>query len=149
MYKHQYMSAIQAPSSEASTVYNSYKNLGVLNQAFVFYIPVYSNMPSSKCQLPAYSGNPNSYLKSLTVSGGGQNLLLTPTFKYDTTTYDIVVGSNVSQVNIGANAVSAYAKGISGTGTYNLNPGMNTLKVTCTAGNGTTTTYTLNISRAQ
>lgn len=149
LYKHQYMSAIQAPSSEASTVYNSYKNLGVLNQAFVFYIPVYSNMPSSKCQLPAYSGNPNSYLKSLTVSGGGQNLLLTPTFKYDTTTYDIVVGSNVSQVNIGANAVSAYAKGISGTGTYNLNPGMNTLKVTCTAGNGTTTTYTLNISRAQ
>ncbi len=149
LYKHQYMSAIIAPSSEASTVYNSYKNLGVLNQAFVFYIPVYNNMPSSKCQLPGFAGNPNSYLKSLSVTGGGQNLLLTPTFKYNTTTYDIVVGSNVSQVNISGSSVSAYAKGISGTGTYNLNPGMNTFKVTCTAGNGTTTTYTLNISRAQ
>lgn len=149
LYKHQYMTGIQAPSSESVSIYNSYKSMGVLNKQFVFYIPVYNNMPSTACQLPAYSGNPNSYLKSLTVTGGGKNLLLTPTFNYQTTTYDLVVSSDVTQITIGASSVSSYAKGISGTGTYNLNTGLNTFKVTCTAGNGTTTTYTLNISRAQ
>ena len=149
LYKHQYMTGIQAPSSESVTIYNSYKNMGILNKAFVFYIPVYNNMPSTACPMPSYSGNPNSYLKSLTVSGGGQSLLLTPTFNYKTTTYDLVVGGNVSQVTINASAVSAYAKGISGTGTYSLKNGVNTFNVTCTAGNGTTTTYTINVSRAQ
>lgn len=148
LYKHQYMSAIFAPTSESSTVYNSYKNMGVLNEAFVFYIPVYYNMPATACQMPAPGGNPNSYLKALSVQGGGRDWMLTPTFKYNTTTYDLVVDSGVSQVTINASSVSAYAKGISGTGTFNLNPGLNTFKVTCTAGNGTTTTYTLNISRA-
>ena len=149
LYKHQYMTGIQAPSSESVSIYNSYKNMGVLDKQFVFYIPVYNNMSASACQLPAYSGNPNSYLKALTVTGGGKNLLLTPTFNYKTTTYDLVVPAGVSQVTISASSVSAYAKGISGTGTYNLNTGLNTFNVTCTAGNGTTTTYTLNISRAQ
>ena len=148
LYKHQYMSAIFAPTSESSTVYNSYKNMGVLNEAFVFYIPVYYNMPAAACQMPAPAGNPNSYLKALSVQGNGRDWMLTPTFKYNTTTYDLVVDGSVRQVTINASSVSPYAKGISGTGTFNLNPGLNTFKVTCTAGNGTTTTYTLNISRA-
>ena len=148
LYKHQYMSAIFAPTSESSTVYNSYKNMGVLNEAFVFYIPVYYNMPAAACQMPAPAGNPNSYLKALSVQGNGRDWMLTPTFKYNTTTYDLVVDGSVRQVTINASSVSPYAKGISGTGTFNLNPGLNSFKVTCTAGNGTTTTYTLNISRA-
>ena len=106
-------------------------------------------MPSTPCAMQSYSGNPNSYLKSLTVTGGGKNLLLTPTFNYKTTVYDLVVPANVSQVSISGFAVSAYAKGVSGTGTFSLKSGVNTFYVTCTAGNGTTTTYTINISRAQ
>ncbi len=149
LYKHQYMTGIQAPTSESVTIYNSYKKMGVLDKAFVFYIPVYNNMPSTPCAMPSYSGNPNSYLKSLTVTGGGKNLLLTPTFNYKTTVYDLVVPANVSQVSISGFAVSAYAKGVSGTGTFSLKSGVNTFYVTCTAGNGTTTTYTINISRAQ
>lgn len=147
LYRHQYMGAVHATTSEASIVYNSYSNLNVLNNAIVFYIPVYNNMPSSACTLPAKSGNPNSYLKSLTVTANGTNRLLTPTFSYDTTTYDLVVESNISQITIGATSVSVYAQGVTGTGTVNLQQGMNTFTVTCTAGNGTTTTYTLRISR--
>ena len=90
LYKHQYMSAIFAPTSESSTVYNSYKNMGVLNEAFVFYIPVYYNMPAAACQMPAPAGNPNSYLKALSVQGNGRDWMLTPTFKYNTTTYDLL-----------------------------------------------------------
>ena len=44
LYLNQYMTNIEAPSSEGSITYNTYKALGLLNSAFTFYIPVYSNM---------------------------------------------------------------------------------------------------------
>ena len=47
LYMHYYMANMQAPSSEASTAYNAYKELGLLDSAFVFYIPVYNNMNAS------------------------------------------------------------------------------------------------------
>lgn len=44
MYVHYYMANLGAPSSEAAIAYNSYKASDLLNDAYVFYIPVYSNM---------------------------------------------------------------------------------------------------------
>ena len=44
MYVHYYMANLGAPSSEASTTYNSYKNNNLLESPFAFYIPVYKNM---------------------------------------------------------------------------------------------------------
>ena len=44
LYTHQYMTNIAAPSSEAKTTYKSYKDLGIIDNVFVFYIPVYNNM---------------------------------------------------------------------------------------------------------
>lgn len=149
LYRHQYMTNVQAPASEAQTVYTAYKNYNALNGKLVFYIPVYNNMPSSACALPAKTGNPNSYLKSLTVKGtSGNNFVLTPTFEYNKTSYTIVVANSVSSVTVGGAAVSSYAKGVSGTGSYNLAVGKNTFNVTCTAGNGSKTTYTINITRS-
>lgn len=45
-YQHQYMQNLTAAVSEAKTTYNSYKSMGILEDAYVFYIPVYKNMPS-------------------------------------------------------------------------------------------------------
>ena len=45
VYEHQYMQNIQAPKSEATTTKKMYTNAGSLNNAFVFRIPVYNNMP--------------------------------------------------------------------------------------------------------
>lgn len=45
-YQHQYMQNLTAAASEAKTTYNSYKSMGILEDAYVFYIPVYKNMPS-------------------------------------------------------------------------------------------------------
>lgn len=45
-YQHQYMQNLTAAASEAKTTYNSYKSMGILGDAFVFYIPVYKSMPS-------------------------------------------------------------------------------------------------------
>ena len=47
LYLHQYMTNIAAPSSESRSTYTTYKNLGLLDTAFEFYIPVYSNMDES------------------------------------------------------------------------------------------------------
>ena len=47
VYSHQYMTNIAAPSSEAKSTYNSYNKLGILGNAYIFYIPVYNNMDNS------------------------------------------------------------------------------------------------------
>jgi beta-N-acetylglucosaminidase len=47
MYVHYYMANLQAPTSESSTVYNSYKKANLLDSPFVFNIPVYKNMSSN------------------------------------------------------------------------------------------------------
>lgn len=49
---HQYMENIHAPSSEAKTSYNAYKNNGLLEVPLVFSIPVYLNM-ADKYDSPA------------------------------------------------------------------------------------------------
>lgn len=45
-YSHQYMTNLTGAASEANTTYNTYKNMKVVDDAYVFYIPVYKNMPS-------------------------------------------------------------------------------------------------------
>lgn len=47
LYEHQYMQNIQAPASESASTKKMYASVGSLNSAFVFKIPVYSNMPSA------------------------------------------------------------------------------------------------------
>ena len=55
-----------------AAAYNEGRKLGQgyadKQQAFVFRIPVYSGMPASAVTFTA-SGNPNNYLKSLSVTG--------------------------------------------------------------------------------
>ena len=60
------MTNVMAPSSEARTTYKSYYATGILDSKFVFYIPVYNNMPSST-SLPS-KGNPNNYLSNLVIN---------------------------------------------------------------------------------
>ena len=43
-YTYEYMSNIMAPSSESSSIYNSYNTNGKLNDAYTFKIPVYNSM---------------------------------------------------------------------------------------------------------
>lgn len=46
-YTYEYMTNIMAPSSESSSIYNSYKNNGKLNDAYAFKIPVYNSMTAN------------------------------------------------------------------------------------------------------
>lgn len=50
-YQHQYMQNLTAAASEAKTTCNSYSKMGILDDSFVFYIPVYKNMPSQSSKV--------------------------------------------------------------------------------------------------
>lgn len=52
LYTHQYQANIQAPQAESRKIYNSYSELGMLNNAINFVIPVYENMPKTVSELP-------------------------------------------------------------------------------------------------
>ncbi|MGM9538567.1 MAG: Ig-like domain-containing protein, partial [Candidatus Onthomonas sp.] len=45
LYSHQYMSAIYAVAAEATKTYNAYDKVDAVDNAFLFYIPVFDNMP--------------------------------------------------------------------------------------------------------
>ena len=47
LYTHQYMGNLRAPWSEAKISFNAYNNAGILENAYVFAIPVYNNMNDS------------------------------------------------------------------------------------------------------
>lgn len=142
LFGHQYMTNVQAPASEARTIYNAYRSNGLINAALVFKIPVYNNMPAQAVTKPADSGSPNHWLSSLTVSG----CTLTPSFSGGTTEYSIIVGNEISSVTVSATTVNSKAS-ISGTGTVNLSVGTNTVPITVTAQNGDKRTYTITIVR--
>ncbi len=143
LFSHQYMTNVQAPASECLTNYNAYKNNNLLSSSMVFEIPVYKNMPGTACSKPADSGNPNNWLKSLSVDGYS----LTPSFAVNATTaYSLIVPESVESINLSASTVNSKAT-ISGTGTINLALGTNRVTITVKAQNGNIRTYTLTVVR--
>lgn len=140
LYGHQYMSNLTAAYTEGRKLGQGYTDK---QQAFVFRIPVYKSMPSSAVTFTA-TGNPNNYLKNITVAGQS----LTPGFKSDTTKYSLVVENTVSSISVNATAVAATSS-ITGTGTKKLNVGTNTINVKCKSASGSTRTYKLTVVRKE
>ena len=52
VFWHQYMQNIRSPYFEARSVYNTYDKRGLLDQPFIFRIPVYNNMSSRAAVAP-------------------------------------------------------------------------------------------------
>jgi len=57
-YSHQYMTNILAPKSEAVTMSEAYSDTVKKNTALVFKIPVFKNMPASRCECPTGNSTP-------------------------------------------------------------------------------------------
>ena len=150
----QYMQNITAPVTETRNVYNLYKSLDVLDETFVFRIPVYEDMPETACPMPEIKyGNPNYKLKELKVTGTNMegakvDVALTPTFDMDTDTYSAIVPYEVDKINISATAIAGTST-VSGTGVHELKVGENTIEVICKSEFGTTKTYKVNITRKE
>ncbi len=124
-YSHQYQTNIQAPAIEGNQTYNSYKSSDVLNQTFIFEIPVYNSMPEST-SLPK-SGDTNNNLKSL----NADSYKLTPEFDADILEYEVQVPLELEKINITATAQSDKAN-VSGTGEYELQDNETYITITVT-----------------
>ena len=141
-YTHQYMTNVQAPSSEGNSAYNSYKKASMLAQSFVFEIPVYNNMPDAT-SLPN-SGDNNTNLKSLEMV----DYTLSPSFDKDVLTYEVYVPPIINEITINAEAESEKSN-VTGNGTITVNDGESNIKVTVKAENGETKNYIITIKREE
>ncbi len=141
LYTHQYMTNVQAPSSEGSIRRRSMTQ-EALDSELVFTIPVYKEMPQAVAPKPTTTGNNNNFLHTLSVEGQA----LTPSFDRYTAFYSLQVGSGISQVTIHAERSDGGAT-VNGGGTVNLAPGENNIPITVTATSGKTRTYTVSIFR--
>ena len=138
-FEHQYQTNIQAPMIEGNSVYKSYNESKILDSSFVFYIPVYSNMPSAT-SLPA-TGNPNNYLKSLSINGSSVG-----DFDGGVTNYNYYVKAGTNSVTISAAPVNSNAS-IGGTGYVSLTSDNTQHDITVKAQNGDIRVYKINIIR--
>ncbi|SCP99798.1 dockerin type I domain-containing protein [Anaerobium acetethylicum] len=141
LYRHQYMTNIQAPTSESTKMKKAYTDFNA--SAITFIIPVYKNMPDIAAEKPTKDGSPNNVLASLVVDGYS----LTPYFEKFTEDYSLIVPSDVNSVQIGATAVATSGASIKGVGVKELQPGENKIDIQCTAENGDVRNYTITIIR--
>lgn len=138
LYSHQYMTNVMAAISEGSSLGKAYADK---NQAFVFRIPVYLNMPKKAVSFTD-TGNPNNWLSRITIDGCS----LTPAFQGAVTSYSLVVPEDVTSINVKAAAVAPKSV-ITGTGKYDLSHGSNTITITCTSQSGVSRDYTIQVAR--
>ena len=138
---HQYMQNITAHYSEASSTYNSYESQdGYKNFNYIFYIPVYANMPEST-SLPKL-GSPNNYLKTLTVDGSNVS-----SFDGAKTEYIYTVAEGTDSVYIDATKVNSNAS-VRGIGNITLDSDNKQIPIVVTAQNGDVKTYNLTIKKS-
>lgn len=138
LYKHQYMTNIQGAASEAERLSKAYSS--VKDSALEFQIPVYNNMPETACAAPVGDGSPNNKLSSLSAEGYS----LTPSFGKDTESYNLIVNTSVSSIQVNAAAADSKAS-VSGAGSIPLNGSTTDIAITVTAENGSARTYTLHV----
>ena len=140
-YYHQYMANVRGVASSAITTKNSYKNMNIIDLPIVFEIPIYAGIPE-KTSLPA-SGNPNNWLKTLTVNGTSVT-----NFDSEETTYSVTMPTGTKSITLGATTINANAK-IKGTGTIELIENQTIANIIVTAQNGSTKTYTITINKPE
>lgn len=81
LYGHQYMQNIQAPTSEASGIYSSYKaifNNDLTNTSFNFVIPMYKNISRTISRYPSSSTYVSQNAQLADSTGWGVNIRQTP-----------------------------------------------------------------------
>ncbi len=148
-YWHQYMTNIAAAQSEATIQRTRYDNMGYLDTAFSFRIPIYANMPDEIAPMPPQTGSPNNYLQGLSVEGYSLNpsFDLRQTLETGIASYRFNVPEGVDSVKIAASAVSPNATVSGNLGEQSLFYGENTFLIYCTAPNGQIREYTVRVFR--
>lgn len=104
LYSHQYMTNVAAPSSESKIAYSTYQNLGIINEAFTFYIPVYENMSATIYNNGSgATGDNSTNTSNMSIS----SIVTSSGYKYESGTISkIPLGTDVSSVISSLQAIS-------------------------------------------
>lgn len=135
---HQYMQNVSAPVTEGNMLYKAYKtDSNYKNANFEFFVTVWPEQ-TVETSLPN-PGNPNNWLKNLTVNGA-----TVPGFDSAKTDYSITVLASTESVDVDYVKV-ANTSSVIGSGRINLTGDETKVNLEVTAGNGNKRTYTLTI----
>ncbi len=152
---HQYMTNLEDPKSQSSIIYQIYSNINILSSPFVFYIPIYNDMPE-KTELPKL-GNPNNWLTSLSYSIDGKETSVS-NFNGNTTEYTITVPNYINNITINSTTVArtSYVSIDKSNSVLKstskqvaLPSNENVFEIVVTAANGNTKTYTLTVIKEE
>lgn len=136
---HQYATNIADTYGKAQNLSKNYA--GLKDAELDFMIPVYKNMPTSACDLPAKTDKLNNYyINQISISGPGTSTSLTPSFNKFTYDYTLNVwdDTNISvNVPTGASYVSASS--------FKLNVGQNRVVLTVKSESGYTNDYVISV----
>lgn len=141
LFAGQYMTNVHAPSTEGLSTYNSYKKNNILDNKYVFTIPVYLNMPDST-SLPNI-GNTDNSLSSIKINGN-----LINNFDSDVISYTQYVDKNSSSVNLSATPTISTSY-ISGTGEIQLNNDTTVVNIIVTSESGDSKTYNITFIKVE
>ncbi len=135
---HQYMQNVSAPVTEGNMLFKAYKtDSNYKNANFEFFVTVWEEQ-TTETSLPN-SGNPNNWLKNLTVNGA-----TVPGFDSAKTDYSITVLSSTDSIDVDYVKV-ANTSSVTGNGRINLPNDETKVNLEVTAENGNKRTYTLTI----
>ncbi len=140
-HTHQYMTNIQAPSSEAYTTNKSYVDSNLISNTYIFSIPIYLEMPPST-SLPS-SGNKNNYLSDLSIDD--KTIF---GFDKDVLEYTYFVDKDKTDINIKVTAENSLST-VSGDGNRSLINETTEIVIIVTAENGEIKTYKINIIKVE
>ncbi|MDO5303753.1 MAG: SH3 domain-containing protein [Clostridia bacterium] len=145
---HQYATAIHNAATLSSVTQSTYSDYGMLATGFSFEIPVYNNMPASKCKAPSELKSNNNFLDSLKVTVNGKTLKFTESFQRSKQAYVIAdeLDQSVNQVTVTAKANDGDAK-ITISGTDSLKGGTNLISVKVKSTSALTRTYKITVTR--
>jgi len=143
-YWHQYMGNVYAPSIEAGRVYSMYKSQNLLDSAYVFRIPVMTNMPESPAPYPSDNKSRNNWLKSLSISEG----TLSPKFHAETYEYTVTLNGASDRLTIQATPHHAKCT-VTNTGIVQLSTGENKIIIEAISESGHKRPYTLNVTAGE
>lgn len=136
VHTHQYMTNVQAPTSESYSTYKSYRDSNLISNTFIFSIPIYLNMPPST-SLPS-SGSKNNYLSDISINNS-----TIFGFDRDVIEYTYFVEKTVKELNIKGTPENTLSL-VNGDGTINIE-NKDEILITVTAENSEIRTYKINI----
>lgn len=140
-FTHQYMGNVLAPEYEAINVYNAYLEMGALQEAKEFLIPVFLDMPELTPS-PTGGGNPNNWLKAIRVNGQ-----VIPNFRPERYEYKLEISAASRGLAVDALTWSPDST-VAGMGVYQLRPGPNEIILQVVANNGVSRNYRLYVEQS-